>query len=104
VNGQKYTSDLTDFGPGRKRSDMNQALADVAEYKPGLPTTVYYDPSNPAIAVLQPGVHQVRGAVLVAAAVGTLIGAIACIVNLRRWLAGRRDANKDWPSQFGQPA
>jgi hypothetical protein len=83
---------------------MNQALADVAEYQPGSPTTVYYDPSNPAIAVLQPGVHQVRGAVLVAAAIGTLIGAIACIVNLRRWIASRGDANKDWPSQFGQPA
>src|SRR5205085_461568 len=34
VDGRDYTSDLTDLGPGTKRADPRDALADVGRYRP----------------------------------------------------------------------
>jgi hypothetical protein len=36
ANGREYTTDLTDLGPGTKRTDPQSALADVSPYRPNV--------------------------------------------------------------------
>ncbi len=53
VDGQAYTGDTLAF----VRDGVGAAWAGrkVAQYPPGREVMVYYDPANPAVAVLEPG-------------------------------------------------
>lgn len=67
VDEQSYSSDRVQFGA---RSGASQKFAQrwSEKYPAGTSVQVYYDPSNPAEAILEPGSKQgVRGAFLIAA-------------------------------------
>ncbi|MFZ2986818.1 DUF3592 domain-containing protein [Ideonella sp.] len=54
VNGITYTGDrLRAFGPNH--FDEQQALTEIAPFKPGQKVKVYYDPAKPSSSVLIPG-------------------------------------------------
>lgn len=86
VDGQDYTSDLTDLGPGTKRADPQTALADMEQYHSGMKVTVYYDPNNPGMGVLERGIPPLQLGLLVALCVLTVICGISSFFILRGWL------------------
>ena len=89
VADEQYTTDLTDFGPGPKRLDRKTALADVRHYRVGSKVRVYYDPDDPSVGVLKPGVpdsHQV--AILVTGAMAGIGWPLSFLV-IRSWI-------RDW--------
>src|SRR5262249_4832891 len=73
VNGQEYTSDLTDLGPGMKRIERQAALADVSLYQPGGTVTVYYDPNDPSVGVIEKGIPAIHKVILIALSIGSII-------------------------------
>lgn len=56
VNGIQYRSDRVFFGQDASTSKVS-AKRRVAEYAPGNQVKVYYDPENPKVSVLEPGIH-----------------------------------------------
>jgi hypothetical protein len=76
VNGQDFTSDLTDLGPGAKQSDIQTALADVSQYHVGDTVDVYYDPNEPSIGILSTGIPPIHFYLLIGLAIGSVIGII----------------------------
>jgi Protein of unknown function (DUF3592) len=91
VDGREYTTDLTDLGPGTKRSNRDAALADVSEYKPGMKVPVYYDPSDPGIGIIHTGIPTIHLLLLIGLCLGTIAGALAIFFTLRGWLREWRD-------------
>jgi hypothetical protein len=55
VRGRRHTSNKVLFGDYGS-SDSSRADRIVNEYSPGQAVTVYYNPLDPSLAVLQPGV------------------------------------------------
>ena len=90
VDGQEYTSDLTDLGPGAKRRDGAMALADVAEYQPGMTVPVYYDPRDPGVGVLKTGIPTNHLVLQIGLCVGTLIGSVVSFNTARGWIRSAR--------------
>ena len=90
VQGKTYTSDLTDLGPGTKQSDQATALADVSQYHRGDKVTVYYDPNDPSVGVLEKGVPQIHKILFVILAVGSLVSLIGSVFVLRSWVLAWR--------------
>jgi len=97
VNGKEYKSDLTDLGPGAKRSDLQSALADVSEFEPGMTVPVYYDPADPGIGIVVQGVPTFRVVLLLALMIGTLIGATVTFFSVRGWLRKRSTTSGEAP-------
>lgn len=80
VGGQTYTGKRLAFGGIVGHSDPAKAAAALAPYQPGSTVTVYYDPQNPAEAVLE---RKAGGYTwgLVVGAICLLLGAcIACVL------------------------
>ncbi|HEY7422788.1 MAG TPA: DUF3592 domain-containing protein [Gemmataceae bacterium] len=90
VEGKEYTTDLTDLGPGTKRADRDAALADVSGYRPGMKVTVYYDPSDPGVGIIQNGIPTIHLVLLIGLGIGTLVGAVASFFTVRGWIRGSR--------------
>ncbi len=86
VGGEKYTSELTDLGPGAKRSNRETAFADVSQYRPGMKLPVYYDPADPSIGVIAKGVPTIHLVLAGGLAVGSIIGPITSIFTVRGWI------------------
>ena len=84
VDGQKYTSDLTELGSRPKRSDPNTALADVSEYTAGMSVPVYFDPADPQIAVIKRGINAVRLGLLIGLAIGSVFGLAVTAFTVRQ--------------------
>jgi hypothetical protein len=95
VDGKDYTSDLTDFSPGEKRSDMAEALADVRQFHPGLKVDVYYNPADPSVAVISRGLPAGRAVLLIAVAAVGLVSIVFTILTARSWLRSRRKSADD---------
>lgn len=99
VADEQYTTDLTDFSLGPKRPDRKSALADVRSYRVGSKVRVYYDPADPSVGVLKPGVsegHQL--AFLVAGATAGIgwIGSFFVICSwIHAWKSGRREESPE---------
>jgi hypothetical protein len=89
VDGQEFTTDLTDLGPGTKRIDRATALEDVSEYGPGMKVTVYYDPDDPSVGVIEKGIPGVHLVLLVILCVGTVTCTITSFFTIRAWTWGR---------------
>ena len=92
VQGKGYTSDLTDLGPGTKRSTVAESLADVSGFQRGAKVEVFYDPSDPGIGVLEKGISAVEQLILLVLATGSVIGSFVAFFTLRSWLRTRRQA------------
>jgi Protein of unknown function (DUF3592) len=86
VDGKEYTTDLTDLGPGAKRSTHQQALADVSSYRAGKEVRVFYDPADPSIGILEPGIPSVHQGLIVGLLVGSLIGIVGSIFIVPAWV------------------
>lgn len=95
VDGKDYTSDLTDLGPGTKRDTPEEALADVGEYRPGMNVTVYYDPDDPSVGVIEKGVPTIHLVLLVALCLGAVIGAVVSFFTVRGWVRGARQGKPE---------
>ena len=85
VDGQNYTSYLTDLSSGTKRSSQIEALADVSQYAPGTKIAVFYNPANPVEAVLQTGVPSNHLIVLIGLCIGFVGGVIGSFFIVRGW-------------------
>lgn len=75
VNGTTYRS--TTIQPGTRTfiSSRGKAEAEVARYAPGSEVSVFYDPANPAEAVLQPGKASQAGLII-----GIVFLVISCMI------------------------
>lgn len=73
--GQQYTSDQVVIGSSWKYPTRARAEAKLA-YRSGQQVTVYYNPDNPAQAVLEPGATRGVWASLIIGIVFTIAGAI----------------------------
>lgn len=76
VEGERYVSDRTDFSIPPRRNSIQAALADVADYRPGQRVRVYYNPTDPATAVLVAGMPRKRVFLLVAVGAVIVVGAL----------------------------
>jgi hypothetical protein len=94
VNDQSFTTDLTDFGPGTKRSDAQAALAGVRQYHPGDSVRVFYDPDDPSVGVIENGIPQIHLLMLIGLSVGSVISIFASIFIMRSWLRSYRTPQK----------
>jgi hypothetical protein len=61
VLGQQYTGNKISFGFAKSHNSYQKAEAELTRFPLGSPVTVYYNPSNPAEAVLE---RKAGGAVL----------------------------------------
>jgi Protein of unknown function (DUF3592) len=86
VNGQMFTADLTDLGPGTKRSRIQEALEDVSHYHPGDPVRVYYDPGDPSVGIIENGIPLIHLLLLIGLLAGSVISIVASIFIIRSWL------------------
>ena len=57
VDGVTYLSDAIHFGPARGFAFPSSARKRASKYTVGMPVTVYYNPEDPNIAVLEPGIR-----------------------------------------------
>jgi len=57
VNGREYTTDQRHFGQTLGSSDKSDAALQRLRYPAGQSVTVSYNPANPSIGVIKPGVH-----------------------------------------------
>jgi hypothetical protein len=55
IGRNEYESDRLEWGTHVSTNRPQQAEAIVKKYPPGRAVKVYYDPANPAVAVLEPG-------------------------------------------------
>lgn len=85
IGGQTLRSERVSFGEV-STSDPADAEEIVARYQPGTTVTVYYDPQNPELAVLEPGVslgnYLLLGIGSVFFVAGLMLSAVAVLV---RW-------------------
>src|ERR1039458_2571115 len=57
VNGQEYTTDVLHFGQTLGSGDKSEATLLHMRYPEGQEVMVSYNPGNPAIAVMKPGLQ-----------------------------------------------
>jgi hypothetical protein len=92
VSDKEYLSDLTDLGPGQKRSDPQAALYDVRHYLPGQKVTVYYDPADPSIGIVEKGMPQIHQVMLFILTIGSVASFIGSVFVIRSWLQPKQTA------------
>src|SRR5256885_330590 len=56
ANGHEFVASRTRFGQALSLSWSGPAIRTVRQYRPGNPVLVYFDPQDPAEAVLEPGI------------------------------------------------
>ena len=84
-----YECDLTDFY-NEGRGNQAMAAADVEKYHIGSIVPAYYNPADPAIAVLRPGTSRHVATIFMLGVALTLLGIVASIYFFRDWLSVRR--------------
>lgn len=82
VNGEKYRSETIFFG--QRPGDEGPAKALVEKYK-GPEVTVFYQPDDPAKAVLRPGVAWSQVALWGAAGIFLSLLGFGGLLGIRRW-------------------
>ncbi len=93
VGGRSYSSDLRDLGPVLKREDSASALEDVRDDSPCARVSVYYDPADPGIGVLENGIPYIFRMLIAVLCVLTAVGAVVSAFTIRglvRWLRRRK--------------
>ncbi len=96
VNGIDYFSDKIRIDrPGQTQSEEARRL--IAQYRPGKTVTVFYNPANPADAVLEPGATPQATALL---ACGIALIAVAAVMLVVRAMVRHRDAELGLGSRF----
>jgi hypothetical protein len=88
VSGKSYSSRQVSFGDYGS-NERSHAAAIMNRYKAGTPATAHYLPSDPAVAVLEPGVTW-------SAFLPSMLGAfIVVFAFLFTWMAARKRAAKN---------
>jgi hypothetical protein len=114
VNGQQYSTDVLHFGQTLGSSDKSDAALKKLRYPVGKPV-VSYNPSDPSIAVMKPGLHA-EAFWLPGAALAFLLPAVLCLIMAPAMMrafstpvqsldveAFRRGENPPPPQQGGNP-
>lgn len=83
VNGKEYQSDLTDLGPGKSVASKEKALALMSHYSPGMTVTVYYDPADPQVGIIEKGIPDIHIALLAILGIGTIAGVTISYFTIR---------------------
>ena len=78
VNGHDYTTDVLHFGQTLGSGDKSVAALQALRYPAGKKVTVSYNPSNPAVAVMKPGLHA-EAFWLPGAGLAFLLPAVLCL-------------------------
>lgn len=78
VGGQAFTSDKIAFGAVRNYGLENKAREVLAQYPLGSPVTVYYNPQNPAEAVLKTSASGGRVTLIVGIALLVISLCVVC--------------------------
>jgi hypothetical protein len=78
VSGQKYTTNTLHFGQTLGSGDKSVAELQRFRYPPGREVTVSYNPANPSMGVMKPGLHA-EAFWLVGAGLAFLLPAILCL-------------------------
>src|SRR5579872_6456285 len=79
VNGQDYSTDLIHFGQTLGSGDSSEAALQAVRYPAGAAVSVSYNPGDPSIAVVKPGLHA-DAFWLPGAGLAFLLPALMCIV------------------------
>jgi hypothetical protein len=95
VDGKKYATDMTDLGPGTKRSSREEALADVAEFSPGQIVQVYYDPADAEIGIIRKGIPPVHLVLLIGLIIGSIVGGVVTFFSIRGWIRSRQTKKEE---------
>jgi hypothetical protein len=99
VHGHRYESGKLRFGMtsgGRKASESF-----VRQHPPGSPVTVFYDPANPALALLEPGVSGIDLFAIIFLTPFLIIMLCSWTVAFRA-VAGPRDAQRRFARRLAQ--
>ncbi len=91
VDGRKYASNRigVEVGPGATHSsDPSNARELVRRYPTGKTVAVHYNPDNPAIGILQPGVTGVTWRIIGIGGAFIFFGALLALSGLLRTLFG----------------
>ncbi|MEZ6187459.1 MAG: DUF3592 domain-containing protein [Planctomycetota bacterium] len=89
VEGQTYEGDTLAFADNINR-DEDYVLARIAPYPVGSQADVHYDPAHPETSVLEPGVRQGSGILLIVGPFFALVGVLLGFVAPRLLAAQRR--------------
>ncbi len=97
VDGRPYTADRVQFGEyGSDNSSHAREI--VARYAEGKQVSVHYDPTQPDLAVLEPGVHGGINIQFGLAGLFTLVGAGICAAGV--WSLLRRMSGSSEEADF----
>ncbi len=91
VDGKDYSTDLIHFGQTLGSGDSSEAALQAVRYPVGATVGVSYNPSNPSIAAVKPGLHA-EAFWLPGAGLAFLLPAIMCIVMFPTMFRGWSDA------------
>ncbi len=94
VRGDEYTTDMTRLGLSTKYRDPEEALAQWADYQPGDEITVYHDPYEPKIAVVELGISDREVQVFLVMIAGSIVGLVSSVFVLRSWIWGEPKKKK----------
>jgi hypothetical protein len=102
VTGVRYTSQQISFDLFNKPGGKGRVQSIVERYPVGQAVTVYYDPNNPAIAILEPGDYSPFYVPLLLAVVPTIGGLLMLWVVAYRLAYGNKarggNRRRDWKS------
>jgi hypothetical protein len=87
ILGQQYTSNQVIIGARQWYASRAKAEA-LLTYQPGQQVTVYYNPDNPAQAILEVGATRGTWGTLTIGAVFTILGTIVLIISASGMFAG----------------
>jgi hypothetical protein len=92
VEGKEYTTNTKHFGQTLGSGDKSEAVLQGFRYPEGMSVTVSYNPGNPAIGVMNPGLHT-EAFWLAGAGLAFLLPAVLCMF-LVPTMAGGLSASK----------
>lgn len=93
VGGREYTTDILHFGQTLGSSDKSEAELQRLRWPAGAPVAVAYDPRDPSVAVLKPGLHA-EAFWLPGAGLAFLIPAVLALLAGRRILRPERKGDR----------
>jgi hypothetical protein len=100
VGGKEYTSERTSFGEDPRNTE-EEAIDAMARFRPGKIVPVYYNPRDPAIAVVIPGMfaHQIAAVLMLVGL--SVLGIGVCARSFVRWLKDDKTLPPNILEKFG---
>lgn len=93
VNGQEFTTDVLHFGQTLGSDDKSEAALQRIRYPEGREVVVSYNPRNPSIGVMKPGLHA-EAFWLPGAGLAFLLPAALCLLTVPTLFDPRRGGDR----------